>query len=405
MTNEAGLLAELRQAAEPPAPKDFRPGVVYSGRMPSEITTEPLPAMETEAEWEEAVRAMGVFLPEGYGLMLDRAELAGSTNPASWMRDPEHRGQKDTAYTAPNTIQRWRYRFKVVLKDPRADVDIAVLMREIKKAKRGKPLKATGGSLIINLADYQAGKTDILGGTAELLERNEVALAAKVAEVKRIRPNQIVLVDPGDSTEGYQSAPNANRTNDLQETEQIRVWRRIFWRWIETLAKLTDDLVVLGVPSNHCRVRQGKNALGPALDDWGIEVISQVSDMASVNPEAYGHVRFHIPEEHREYLLFTLADGKVLGVVHGHQKNTPDQLPAYIKANSKGGIGQADVVVAGHFHHLRVIAFGKGQFLFVCPTMDAGSSWFDSSGEESNPGVLSFVVDENGWRDLHVAWT
>ncbi len=135
------------------------------------------------------------------------------------------------------------------------------------------------------------------------------------------------------------------------------------------------------------------------------EAIAQVSDIAAANPEAYGHVSFHIPEEHREYLLFTLADGKVLGLVHGHQRAKPDQLPDYIKANSRAGVGQADIVVCGHFHHFRAISFGEGQTLFVSPTMDGGSSWFDSSGERSNPGVLSFVVDEHGWRDLHIAWT
>ena len=267
-------------------------------------------------------------------------------------------------------------------------------MKEAMKQARGRPLAVRqGGSLVISLADFQVGKTDLLGGTPELLERSELALAEVTAEVKRLRPRQIVIVDAGDSTEGFESAPNANRTNDLQQTEQIRVWRRILWRWIQTMARLTEDLVVIGVPSNHCRVRSGKNALGPALDDWGIEVISQVADIAAGNPEAFGHVRFVVPEEHHEYVLFTLADGKVLGVVHGHQKAKPDLLPEYVKANSRRGLGQADVVICGHFHHLRVIAFGDDQYLIVSPTMDGGSSWFDGSGERSRPGVLSVVID------------
>lgn len=405
MTNDSGLLTELRQAAEPPAPKDFRPGVVYSGRTPSEITTEALPPMETEEEWEEAVRAMGIHLPPGYGLVLDRAELAGSVNPAAWHRDPEDKGKNHTAYTAPNTVQRWRYRFKVVLKDPRADEDIAVLAKEARKAKRAKPVKATGGTAVISLADFQWGKVDFLGGSAETLERSEVALAAKLEEVKRQCPSQIVLVDAGDIIEGFESAPNANRTNDLQQTEQVRVARRVFWRWIEAMSKLTDDLVVIGVPSNHCRVRQGKNALGPTLDDWGIEIIAQCSDIADGNPEAFGHVRFIVPNEHEEHVLFQCADGLWLGVIHGHQVTNPDRLPEFFKRNSRSGIGQADIIVCGHFHHLRVIAFGDGQFMFISPTMDPGSSWFAGSGERSLPAVLSFMVDATGWRDMHLAWT
>lgn len=405
MTQNELLLEDLRQAATPPAPKDFRPGVVYAGRMPSEITTDALPSMETEEEWEEAVRAMGIHLPPGYGLMLDRAELAGSTNAAAWMRDPADRGQKDTAYTGSNTVQRWRYRFKVVLKDPRADEDIPVLMKEARKAVRGTPLRgATGGTRVVNLADFQTGKVDLLGGTPELLQRSEVSLAGVVAEIKRTKPKQIILVDPGDSTEGFDSAPNAARTNDLQITEQVRVWRRVFWRWVETLAKLTDDLVVIGVPSNHCRVRAGKNALGHALDDWGIEVVSQISDIAKANPVAFGHVRFIVPNEHEEHVLFTMLDGKVLGVMHGHQANSPEALIGKVKQNSRRGIGQADIVVVGHFHHLRIVAFGDGQWLFICTTMDGGSSWFQYSGERSDPGVTSFSVNDSGWHSLHVAW-
>lgn len=403
------MLEDLRRAADAPAPKNFTPGVSYlPGRMPSEIRTDAIPALDGNEEWEAAVRAMGVELPEGYGLELVEAVLAGSHDPAAWHRDLEDAKEnlKHSAYTAPKTTQRWRYRFKVVMKDPRADADIAVMMREAKKATRGRPLTTrTAGSMVIALADYQFGKVDLLGGSAETLERNEIALQAKLAEVKRLRPQQIVLVDPGDSTEGFESAPNANRTNDLQITEQIRVWRRCFWRWVEELAKLTEDLVVLGVPSNHCRVRAGKNALGPALDDWGIEVIAQLSDMAAVNPEAFGHVRFFVPEENRESLLFELADGKVLAVMHGHQVTRPDMLPDFIKKNSRRGVGQADIVVVGHFHHFRAQAFGVGQFYFLCPTMDNGSSWMPGDSEVSDPGVLSFMVDEQGWHGLHLAWT
>lgn len=399
------LVEELRRAAQAPAPKDFRPGVVYSGRMPSEITTDALPPMETEAEWEQAVKDMGIFLPEGYGLVLERAELAGSFNEASWHRDQDKVGVKHSAYTAPNTVQRWRYKFKVVLKDPRADADIAVLMREAARAKRGRPLKPrTGGTMVISLADFQAGKVDVLGGTVELLERSEEALQAKLAAHALLRPARVILGDLGDSTEMFQSAPNAARTNDLQETEQVRVWRRILWRWIAAFAKVTEDLTVVGVPSNHCSVRQGKAKLGPALDDWGIEVISQVSDMASVNPEAFGHVSFVVPNEHENWVLLETA-GTLLGFVHGHDVSAPNGVADFLKRNGRSGIGQADVVLLGHFHHLRVQAFGHGQTLIISPTNDNGSSWFNASGEKSRPGVLSLVVEDQGWRDLDVTWT
>lgn len=400
------MLDELRQAAEPPAPKDFRPGVVYSGRHPSEITTGAIEPIETEEEWEEAVRAMGIHIPEGFGLVLVEAVLAGSTNPAAWHRDPEDRGVNHTAYTAPNTTQRWRYRFKVVLKDPRADADIAVLAAEARKSKRGKPLLAKGGgTMVIALSDFQVGKTDRRGGTAELLERSEVALNFMIARVKQMRPAEIHLYDGGDSTEGFESSPNAARTNDLGQTEQIRVWRRIFWRWISALAPLTERLVVAGVPSNHCAVRQGKNYVSTTDDDWGIEVVSQVADIAAVNQEAYGHVEFIVPARHDEHLIIEAVDGTPIGLAHGHQCGQPNTATEYIKKNSRRGIGQAKVIFLNHFHHLRLQAFGDDQWMIMCPTNDNGSGWFEKSGEHSEPGVLSVIVEDNRWRDLYIAWT
>lgn len=399
------LLEDLRRAADAPAPKDFRPGVTYNGRMPSEIRTDAIPAIETEEEWEQAVKAMGVHIPEGHGLQLIEAVLAGSTNEAAWHRDPDDKGRKHTAYTAPNTTQRWRYRFKVVLKDPRADVDIAVLAAEARKVKHRKPLVAKGGEKVINLADFQVSKTDMRGGTAELLERSEVALTAVLAEIRRDRPTSVIIVDEGDSTEGFESAPNAARTNDLQMTESIRVWRRILWRWVEAISRLVTRVRVVGVPSNHCRVRQGKNYVGTTLDDWGIEVIAQVADIAAGNPEAFGHIEFIVPNEHEEFVLLELENGKTAAFIHGHQVSRPDQLPEFIKRNSRRGVGQADYIFVGHFHHLRILAFGDGQFLFVCPTNDNGSTWFAASGEFSDPGVLVVTFNADGtWTNV-IHWT
>lgn len=402
MTDDGMLLESLRRATEPQPPKDFRPGVIYTHGHPSEIVTPPLPSLETEDEWEAAVKAMGVPLPEGYTLALLAADYV--YHDAFWKRE----NQGDDATTSSS--HSWRYRFKVVPKSARSDTDIAALMAEVKDSHiKPAPRSGIGKyiSKIISLADFQTSKTDELGGTKELLERSEMALEEVLEDVRRHVYGEIILIDAGDSTEGFQSAPNAPRTNDLSETEAIRVWRRILWRWIEALAPYAPSLKVVGVPSNHCRVRRGKDALGDPLDDWGIEVISQVADIAKVNPESFGHVEFIVPEHHQEHVLLKLAGGLVLGVAHGHQVTTPDKVPAWIKASSRrDGIGVADIVVVGHFHHFRTIAFGDGQYLFVSPTNDNGSSWFTpSSGERSRPGVFTVIVDEHGWFGLDVVWT
>lgn len=398
------LLAELRKAAEPPTPPKFRPGVIFDGQRPATITTPPLPAMETAEEFEQAVRDLGYPLPDGYSLILDEMQLV--EHETAWKRDPEDRGKKDTAYTAPT--RSFRYRFKVVpTTSIRPQVDLDALMAEAAAqppvVRPARTLSQT--SKIINLADFQIGKVDELGGTAETLARSERALAEVMMDLETNPVAEIIIVDPGDSTEGFESAPNAAQTNDLDQTEQIRVWRRIAWRWVSRLATLGVPMKFVGVPSNHCRVRKGKNAQGKPNDDWGIEVVAQLSDIAAANPEAYGHIDFIVPNTYEEHVLLTLVGGKVLGVAHGHQKASPAALPGWVKSTGRRGLAQADIVVVGHFHHLEVIAFGDQQWLFICPTNDNGSSWFTpSSGERSEPGVLTFRVDTSGWYDLQPIW-
>jgi hypothetical protein len=65
----------------------------------------------------------------------------------------------------------------------------------------------------------------------------------------------------------------------------------------------------------------------------------------------------------------------------------------------------ADVVIINHFHTFWMRSFGKSKWMIGSPTMDSGSSWYRNvTGEESDPGVLTFMMDENGWRDLEVIW-
>jgi hypothetical protein len=398
------LMEALAKAAPvPAAPKGFEPGYKYSptGALDS-VNLPSAEALETEADWVRAAREAGVPIPEDMTLQLVEVRLNG----AAWHRDKDTRGARDSAYTAPSF---W-YRFKVVPKSLWRGRDYDQLLKQVKKAL--PPVRKVSGvqlptSEIVVLGDFQTGKTDYLGGTPELLERSEQALREVMRKLRRVKPAEIVLIDVGDSTELFTSAPNAAQTNDLDQTEQIRVWRRILWRWVSELAKLGISLKVLGVPSNHCRVRDGKRVTGKPNDDWGLEAIAQVADMAAVNPEAYGHVEFFVPETHDEHLALTLVGGKTIGAFHGHQKGSVAALLSWCEGQAAGRspVGHADIVFAGHYHHLEINTWGDDRWLFVAPTMDSGSSWYSNlTGRKSRPGVLTLTVDEHGWRDMMVAW-
>ena len=391
------LLDDLKQAATPPTPAGFKPGVVFQGSTPVEVTTPPLPAMTEAGEFAQAVKDLGYPIPDGYTLELVEMQLVQHEN--FWTRE----ATGDDAVTKPSST--FRYRFHVVKGSTvdREDLDaLAEKARSEFFEVVDEPREPR--SLVVALADFQTGKTDERGGTEELLARSESALARVVHKVIREKYDEVILLDVGDSTEGFESAPNADRTNDLSKTEQIRVWRRIFWRWIDQMARVAPKVTVVAVGSNHCRVRRGKNAVGDALDDWGIEVLAQVKDIAAANPEMYSHVEFIQPRQNTEHVILT-THGVSMAVMHGHQANNPNGLPDVLKKNARRGPGMADIAVVGHFHHLRVVNFGDEQTLLVCPSNDAGSSWFQYSGENSRAGILTFEIDENGWSGLDVIWT
>lgn len=403
------LQDDLRDAATPPPSKDWRPGVIYAGQFPSEITTGPLPDLgDDEDKWMRVVDEMKVpNMPEGARLELVSAEFVGSHNPASWMRDPEDKGKNHTAYTAPNTLHRWRYKFRVVAGPLFRAKDIEKALAAARKAVRGRPVVPVSEltTMVINLADFQMGKRDILGATPELLERSEIAMAAVVKQIRKQKPAEIILVDNGDSTEGFNSAPNAARVNDLQETEALFQWQELFWRWIKTVAAVAQSLKVVSVPSNHCRNRKGKDAVGPINDDWGLLTLRQLAKRAEENVEAYGHIEFFIPNQYEEHVTLTTVGGKVISFIHGHQCGSPEKLIDWAKGKAPRDVVFSDILVVGHFHHLRWMAYGDKQWVMICPTMDPGSSHYTvRTREASDPGVATFMVDEHGWRDMYVAW-
>jgi hypothetical protein len=286
--------------------------------------------------------------------------------------------------------------------------DLDDLHATIKRDRRKAPVWTVAQdsqTVAVVLADFQTGKTGARGGTEELLRRSEASLARFERYVKKIKPAEILVLDAGDPVEGFENAGPQERTNDLQLTEQIRVWRRIFWSWIDAAARLAPSVKVAAVPSNHGRVRRGKAEMGTPNDDYGIEVLTQVSDMAGVYPEKYEHVKFFAPSYYEESVAIETVGGKVVGLVHGHQAKQAARMPVWLAGQAAGRspVGSADIVFAGHYHALQVGTWGDHRYFFIAPTSDAGSDWFRNlSGMESAPGVLAMTIDGEGWRDLAV---
>lgn len=357
---------------------------------------------------EATIRADKGTITDGTAFDFLKAE---GLNPSEW----EITGFRKSQWSgfSGEDMESVRYNFRKIGSDsdrvPLPDLDD--LHNAVKKSrtKKGQSFSNNlSGTEVICLADCQLGKTDVLGGTEETLARLEDSLESITNRIKASKPEEILLLDGGDSIEGFENTAAQAQTNDLRLTEMIRVWRRVLWTWIDTVASLAPSVKVASVPSNHARVRRGKGYLSEPFDDYGLEVLAQCFDMAKVNPEKYSHVQFYTPDDFQDTLAIQTLDGTVVGLAHGDQVNNPNSLGTWLsgQALQNSPVGNCDILVANHFHHLKVDIVGNNRTVFVTPTSDNGSSWYtNKSGNSSSPGVMVFSVNKQeilGWSGLEV---
>lgn len=324
-------------------------------------------------------------------------------NPEEW----EVTSFRRSEWQSPNgeTLESVRYSF-AKRQDTSSFVmpDLADIHAMAKDAVVNRPDEGSKNiSVVTCLADYQAGKRDVNGGFVEVFTRLEETKHKWIKYVKSVNPEEIILFDLGDSIEGFECTASEDRTNDLSLTEQIRVWRRVFWSWIETAASLAPCVKVVSVPSNHASVRRGRNKMGLPDDDFGIEVLAQVSDMAKVYPEKFGHVTFHSPEDYLESVVVRAVGGLHIGAAHGHQVKSPSGIENWLARQALGNnpMSYADITLFGHYHHFASAHYGKNKTYFIAPSSDPGSSWYsNNSGNYSKAGILTMTVDNYDWNNL-----
>jgi hypothetical protein len=126
--------------------------------------------------------------------------------------------------------------------------------------------------------------------------------------------------------------------------------------------------------------------------------------------DQYAHLDVVIPQRHDETLALDVC-GQIVGLAHGHQVARPNNVPDWWSRQTHGGqpIADADILVTGHFHHLRVEPVGRNphtnrsRWWLQAPTLDNGSDWFrHHKGYDSDPGMLVFTVTRDGWDGLRI---
>lgn len=265
--------------------------------------------------------------------------------------------------------------------------------------------KPTSQSLVLVPTDIQLGKVDWNGGTADTLQQ-VLASFHKAADIARVqKPGEIVIVDAGDIIENIYSTSSQLATNDIDLPDQVAKAMEVMLEGIKILAPLAPSIRYAAVSSNHGAHRLGpKSPAGDVHADYGIAIARILQTSLKLNPEAFGHVAIQIPDPYMESLAFTTS-GSTIGVVHGHQAGSADKLGDWWKGQSHGGMptSEARILIAGHFHSLRVQQSGDARWIMVGSASDRGSSWFTNlKGESSQSGMMSFLTADNTWRELRI---
>jgi hypothetical protein len=374
------MLENLEPAKPVRTKSDVRPGIEFDGTEGTATT----PGYTTEpANFDE-------FLIEA-GFDPDTIEVIGDLRTSRWQQ------QKDGELV-------WLTSYRFHFRRKTAIVNLPLLLAEAKRRVKPKPVTSREKrALVVLWSDLQVGKVDHRGGLTEFVERVELMQSRLLTTVKREKPDRIVFVDCGDTVEGFDNKASANQlqSNDLSIMDQVDLATTYAWQTLKMLVALVPDVTYLSVGSNHCQWRVNGQQVGKKTDDWGIFIGRQLARLAS---EQELPIRFIQPQPHDESLCVDVfGDGfHRLGVVHGHQAARPDAVGDWWRKQAFGRqpVADASVLVHGHFHHLRVTEMGStltggSRFLVGASTIDNGSNWWrTSSGEDSQPGLVCFALEQ-----------
>lgn len=325
-------------------------------------------------------------------------------------RDTHKLTERFSIYDGPGGQPKYSYRVSAVPVPPEAqeltEVDLPTLYAEAKRQYTLRPPTletAQGKALVVVWADVQVGKTGSRGGTPELIERVQEKKHALFQYINNNPVDEAFFLSVGDEVESFENTPQQGFTNDLSFPDQLDLELTFELEMVRLLASSHSAVTVAGISSNHCRWRAGKATLGKPNDDYGIYLKRQLEKALRLN-DAYDHVGFKYANEWDETMVVDVK-GTQVGMAHGHQVNNPNNIQKWWTEQAFGNqpLASADVLLTGHFHSFRAQPMGRSQrtgksrWWLQAPTLDNGSDWYRNlRGDDSDPGLMVFLVDEHG---------
>lgn len=398
MTFKAEVLADVsarRAASIPPrmpkVPSGFEPGVKYVNGEPAEVALPPFRTIpENEKAWrEEITKYTNLVIPEDREVQIQSVRYWGPP-------------------TEPNIYVRFDIKERVI---SGGNHDLSDLVRIARRNRPRRPpkLSANERTRVVVLSDAQIGKVDRNGGTPELLDRLEYLMAGVIEESRATRCEDLVILDAGDLTEGFENYDGQYYLNDLSHPDQLKLATAILTNYVPRLAAGHKTTRVATVTSNHGAWRKGKGYLGRPGDDYGLLCHKLAADALSM--AKHSNISWTIPQPWDESLALQVRKA-VIGLAHGHTtfSNGVNAIMDWWDKQTIGGmpVAAASILVTGHKHTFRMQPHGqidgRDRYWLQAPTMDNGSSHVANKADgDSEPGLVTFYInDEGDWDGLRL---
>lgn len=343
---------------------------------------------------EEIDQTAGRLVLEAHGLDLEQWEATGF-RASEWTMNNGERGIS-TRYT---------FRRKASLPE-RPNIDELLPLVQDYQPRVNRPDGDHG--FVVALGDTQFGKID--GDGVEGTLRRTIAGLERAADLlvtyrQRFDIGHVHLAWLGDHVEGFVSQGGANtwRTG-LTMNEQIRLVRRTMLHAMRLFANEAQVVTMTAVPGNHGEAQRIAGKGVTRYDDsHDTESLIAVSEAAAMNPDAFHHVHFFVPETDEMTTVIPVA-GTIVGHAHGHQWK-PGRHFDWWKGqvfDPDNPLGQAHLLLSGHLHHEHVDSDGKRLFIQV-PSMESESTWFrHQTGTTGNPGLVVAITKDGNTSPLEI---
>jgi predicted phosphodiesterase len=245
-----------------------------------------------------------------------------------------------------------------------------------------------------------------------MIEAKEKILtrAMDLADIRGGFPERLYMPSLGDLIENCSQNYAQQRFRvEANLRYQVKLAYEIFTEVVTYLAPHFNEIIVPVIGGNHGEFRDGQSGKNETdfSDNFDVSIWEIVDRIVHANTDQYDHVRILTPYRDLTYTFDVF--GTIVGIAHGHQfgagVNAHKKSEEWWKKQMLGQqpIGDADILLTGHFHHLNVVQNGNRVWM-QAPALEGGSEWYKSTnGVESPPGLLSFTIDKSGWgRDPYI---